>query len=309
MKIFNLMENLYQRLLSQKTKEKSEQIILWIALASFILHLLFIELINFDIISIHEPSNLLNNPIAAIYTPFSFILVYEVYLLIYYLPKSTSTYISKQYEIIALIIIRRLFKDLSGLSLTSDWFNVKNDLQFTYDLVASVLLFYLIYIFQIQRTKVYRPSNHHKNQNSSITKFINAKKWIATALVPILIIIAIYSFLNWCTGIFQPLEPATISFKNINNIFFEQFFNILIIADVILLLFSFFHTDEFHKVIRNSGFIISTILIRISFSVSGIINNLLIVSAILFGLSIFFIHNKFEKQLAKEIDDSKEIEV
>jgi hypothetical protein len=36
--------------------------------------------------------------------------------------------------------------------------------------------------------------------------------------------------------------------------------------------------------------------------VSGIINNLLIVSAILFGLSIFFIHNKFEKQLAEEMD-------
>jgi predicted membrane protein len=82
----------------------------------------------------------------------------------------------------------------------------------------------------------------------------------------------------------------------------------LIIADVIFLLFSFFHTDEFHKVIRNSGFIISTILIRISFSVSGIINTVLIISAILFGLIILFIHNKFEKQLAKEINESNEIE-
>ena len=122
-----------------------------------------------------------------------------------------------------------------------------------------------------------------------------------------LLITAIYSFLNWTIGIFQPLESNTISFKNINNIFFEQFFNILIIADVILLLFSFFHTDEFHKVIRNSGFLISTILIRISFSVSGIINNVLIVSAILFGLSILFLHNKFEKKLAEETQDSNEI--
>jgi Ca2+/Na+ antiporter len=121
--------------------------------------------------------------------------------------------------------------------------------------------------------------------------------------------IAIYSFLSWSIGIFQPLEGNAISFKNINNIFFEQFFNILIIADVILLLFSFFHTDEFHKVIRNSGFLISTILIRISFSVSGIINNILIISAILFGLLMLYIHNKFEKQLAEEIEKSNEIEV
>ena len=303
MELSKLLEKLYQKLLSKKTKEKSEQAILWIALASFIIHLLIIGLIHFNIISINEPSKLLKNPIAAIYTPFSFILVYEVYLLIYYLPKSTSIYVSKQYEIIALIIIRRLFKDLSDLSLSPNWFNIKNDLQFTYDLVASVLLFYLIYLFHNQRIKVYRTIENSKNHSSSISKFINAKKWIATALVPILLITAIYSFLNWSIGIFEPTETNLISFKNINNIFFEQFFNILIIADVILLLFSFFHTDEFHKVIRNSGFIISTILIRISFSVSGIINNVLIVSAVLFGLLILIIHNKFEKQLAEEIEE------
>jgi hypothetical protein len=308
MDISQNLEKLYQKLLSEKTKDKSEKVILWIALVSFIIHLLIIGLIHFNIIGIQEPSNLLKNPIAAIYTPFSFILVYEVYLLIYYLPKSTSTYISKQYEIIALIIIRRLFKDLSDLSLSFNWFNINNDLQFTYDLLASVLLFYLIYLFHVQRTKVYRVKENSKNYAAKISKFINAKKWIATALVPVLLIIAIYSFLSWTIGVLYPLQTEAISFKNINNIFFEQFFNILIIADVILLLFSFFHTDEFHKVIRNSGFIISTILIRISFSVSGLINTVLIVSAILFGLLMLFIHNKFEKSLAKESLERNQIE-
>ena len=309
MKLSILMEKVYNKLLSKQTKDASEKVILWIAMASFAIHLFIIGLIHFGFLTIAEPSNLLKNPIAAIYTPFSFILVYEVYLLIYFLPKSTSTYISKQYEIIALIIIRRLFKDLSDLTLTSNWFNSKNDLQFTYDLVASVLLFYLIYLFQVQRTRVLKTAENNLHHSLSISKFINAKKWIATALVPVLMIIAIYSFVNWIIDFVNPSSTDPISFKNINNIFFEQFFNILIIADVILLLFSFFHTDEFHKVIRNSGFIISTILIRISFSVSGIINNLLIVSAILFGLIILFIHNKFEKRLVGKIakvDDAEE---
>jgi hypothetical protein len=308
MDLSKLLNTLHLKLLSKKTKERSERVILWIALVSFIVHLVMIGLIHFDIITIDEPSNLLKDPIAAIYTPFSFILVYEVYLLIYYLPKSTSTYISKQYEIIALVIIRRLFKDLSYLSLSPNWFNLKNDLQFTYDLVASVLLFYLIYLFHVQRKKVYRTVENSKIHASSISKFINAKKWIAISLVPTLLVIAVYSFLSWSIGVFQPHETNAISFKNINNIFFEQFFNILIVADVILLLFSFlfFHTDEFHKVIRNSGFIISTILIRISFSVSGIINNVLIVSAVLFGLSIIFINNKFEKKLSEEIQEGDE---
>ncbi len=310
LKSSKLLAKLYQKFLSKETKEKSEKAILWIALASFIIHLIIIGLVHFNIVTIGTTSHLLKNPIAAIYTPFSFILVYEVYLLVYYLPKSTSTYISKQYEIITLIIIRRLFKDLSELSLSENWFSINNDLQFTYDLVASVILFYLIYLFHIQRTKVYRKIDEQKIHFLSISKFIKAKKWIATALVPILFFIAIYSFLNWSKSLFQPSEMGAVSFKNINNIFFEQFFNILIIADVILLLFSFFHTDEFHKVIRNSGFIISTILIRISFSVSGIINTALIIGAILFGLLIIVIHNKFEKQLATEeikVSDENEI--
>jgi hypothetical protein len=278
MKLAQISDYLYQKFLSEKTKEKTEEVILKIALASFIIHLIVIGLVYFDIIHLDEPSSLLKNPIAAIYTPFSFILVYEVYLLVFYLPKSTSIYVSKQYE---------------------------NDLQFTFDLIAAVILFYLIYLFHIQRTKKYHQKTTVTENTTRINQFITAKKWIASSLVPLVFIIAIYSFTSWIVSFFQPAENSAASFKNINNIFFEQFFNVLIIADVILLLFSFFHTDEFHKVIRNSGFIISTILIRISFSVSGGINTILIVSAILFGLLMLYIHNKFDKQItliSHEID-------
>ena len=290
----------YQKLLSEETKKRSERIILIIAIASFLIHLAIITLVELKVISFSMPSDLLKNPVAAIYTPFSFILVYEVYLLIHYLPKSITTYISKQYEIISLIIIRRLFKDLSTLSLSSDWFKIKYDLQFTYDLVASVLLFFLIYLFYVQSKKRYRPAIKDIPQTEDIERFIKIKKILATALVPVLFFVAIYSFITWAAGSFNVRENETLSFKNINNIFFDQFFTILIIVDVILLLFSFFHTDEFHKVIRNSGFIISTILIRLSFSVSGLLNTVLIVSAIIFGLLILTIHNKFEKSIALE---------
>jgi small-conductance mechanosensitive channel len=297
-------ELIYQKLLSDKTKHWGEQVILVIAIASFLVHLAIIFLVDFGFIPIAVTSDLLKNPIAAIYTPFSFILVYEVYLLIHYLPKSITTYISKQYEIITLIIIRRLFKDLSSLTLTSDWFTIKYDLQFTYDLLASVLLFFLIYLFYKQSKKRYRVIDNTANDREGIARFIKIKKYLATALVPVLIVVAVYSFINWSMSTINPQANTKVSFSNINNIFFEQFFTILIIADVVLLLFSFFHTDEFHKVIRNSGFIISTILIRLSFSVSGLLNTLLIVSATIFGLLILIIHNKFEKEKAAEMVDS-----
>ena len=291
---------LYYNLLSEKTKKRSERVILLIAIASFLIHLLIIYLVDFGIISLNNPSDLLKNPTAAIYTPFSFILVYEVYLLIHYLPKSITTYISKQYEIITLIIIRRLFKDLSNLSLSSDWFKIKYDLQFTYDLVASVLLFFLILQFYKQSKKRYRTDENEDSQIEGTVRFIKIKKIIAASLVPILFFVAIYSFINWLISSVELNSDSEVSFKNINNIFFEQFFTILIIADVVLLLFSFFHTVDFHKVIRNSGFIISTILIRLSFSVSGLLNTALILTAIIFGLLILIIHNQFEKQIALE---------
>ena len=135
----------FNKLLSERVKEKGERAILAIAIISYLIHLLLIALTNFDFIEIE--SKLLKNPIAAIYTPFSFILVYEVYLLIFFLPKSISSYIGKQYEIITLIVIRRIFKDIANLELTSKWFQSQSDLQFTYDAMTSLALFLIIVFF------------------------------------------------------------------------------------------------------------------------------------------------------------------
>jgi Ca2+/Na+ antiporter len=112
------------------------------------------------------------------------------------------------------------------------------------------------------------------------------------------LVVSVYSLVNWLWLTLGIHQGSIYAFRNINNVFFEHFFTILIIVDVILLLFSFFHTDEFHKIIRNSGFIISTILIRLSFSVDGLLNTLLILAAIVFGLFIIKIYNKYEKTLA-----------
>jgi hypothetical protein len=166
--------------------------------------------------------------------------------------------------------------------------------------VASVLLYFLIFLFYVQSKKKFTTDSNEKLKVDGIASFIKIKKVLAASLVPVIVILAAYSFINWFSGTFNSNIDAGASFKDINNIFFEQFFTILIIADVFLLLFSFFHTDEFHKVIRNSGFIISTILIRLSFSVSGLLNTVLIISAIIFGLLILIIHNKFEAHIASE---------
>jgi hypothetical protein len=287
----NIVLFLFDKLLSENTRENIEKIILRVAIFSFFVHLMIIALIKFDLIDLTSNSELFKNPISAIYTPFSFILIYEVYLLIYYLPKSFTTYITKQYEIITLIIIRKLFNDLSALELSSNWFEIKEDLQFTYDILASLILFYLIFQFQKQGRRKLQLQGDIK---STIEKFVNTKKLIAVILLPVFFIMALYTLINWSMGISLSSHEVP-SFESINNLFFDQFFTVLILVDVVLLLISFFYTDQFHKIIRNSGFIISTILIRMSFAVSGPISTILIVAAVLFGFAIITIHNFYEK--------------
>lgn len=289
------LEMLYNLFLSEGVKKKSEKIIVLISIITFLAHLSLIILNKLNIIELDSFSNLFNNPIAAIYTPFSFILVYEVYLLVYYLPKSTSIYIGKQYEIISLIIIRRIFKDMSNLQFTENWFNIKSDVIFMYDLIAILILFYLIYKFYKLNDDNNKYQKNEIKLSSEVEKFIQTKKNIATLLVPILLILSFYSLGNWIYESFFSITKLVYDFKDINKIFFDDFFTILILVDVFLLLFSFLHSDKFSKVIRNSGFIISTIMIKLSFGTEGILNILLIVMSVVFGIIILAIHNKYEK--------------
>ena len=273
----------------------SEKIIINIAIFSFIVHLSLIFLNQFGVFgSQYEGSSFFSSPIAAIYTPFSFILIYEVYLLIYYLPKSMTIYIGKQYEIIMLIVIRRLYKDLSQLELSDNWFSIKEDLQFTYDLLGTIILFILIHLFYKMNKYRVRKLLKYTETRAEIIRFIQIKKKIALVLVPLFFLMALYAFGNWAYITF--LNPSDITDSaNINNLFFDEFFTVLILVDVLLLLFSFTHTDKFNKVIRNSGFVISTILVKLSFGTEGLLNSVLIVTAVGFGVLILWIHMMFEK--------------
>jgi len=290
----NQIDKGIQLFLSPSTKKRSEQVILLIAIASYLIHLGLIALSNFGVLP--SDSKFLSNPISAIYTPFSFILIYEVYLLLFYLPKSTSFYIGKQYEIMTLIVIRRIFKDLGDLELVKDWFQNENDLRFTIDALTSLILFLLIYLFYHKILRREQPANSsHEISVSPAGQFVFLKKIIALLLVPVLIVLAIYSFTSWVSLVLNNgLADASV-LAYTNNIFFDEFFTILIVVDVLLLLASFFYSDRFHTIIRNSGFVLSTIMLKISFSVSGILNNLLIVGSVIFGLLILYVHQLFER--------------
>ncbi|MEM6271333.1 MAG: hypothetical protein AAF998_18000 [Bacteroidota bacterium] len=287
------LDQAHKRFLSEKTKKRGEIVIIYAAIVAFVLHLLVIFLVDTGIIQFATESKLLTNPIAAIYTPFSFILIYEIYLLVYYLPKSITVYIGKQYEVITLILIRRLFKDLANLQITSDWFQQPEDLQFTVDLLGTIALFVLIYLFNRLNPKKVKPKGKTSTKSETLVRFIRQKRDIATLLVPTILILAVVRLGQWVYEHWLSFGEFVYLVKDVNQVFFDEFFTLLILVDVLLLLLSFLHTHQFAVIIRNSGFIISTIMIRMSFGVEGWLNTILVVSAVMFGVIMLWVYTRY----------------
>lgn len=283
----NRIENLHNNVFSKKNVELFEKNIMLLAVAGFIIHLLLIFIENYYTLDIFSSrTNLSSNPISALYTPFTFILVYEAFLLIYYLPRSFTTSVAKEYEIISLVLIRKIFKDIPEISLEPDQILNENNLQLMYDLLAVIVIFYLIYLFK--KTWVNTPK---RKTNKNLEKFINYKKLLSVLLVPTLLILCFINFYEWFIQVFISQSYT----DNLNGVFFIDFFTILILVDVFILLISFQYTERYSQLIRNTGFIISTILLRLSFSAEGLYSILLLILGVVFGLVILRIYKLAEE--------------
>ena len=291
-KSFNYLADLF---FSPALRLQLGRVTLFIAIASFLLHLILYTIYHYWWGL--SPSGLLSSPINAIYTPFSFLLVYEAYLLLYYLQHSTTIYVGKQYEIIILILIRGVFKDMTHLDLDRNNFMSLSNQELWFDLVAVIVLFILILLF-------YRTGGKNATGFSTIEsapladfrmkRFVQSKKTLSALLFIITLVIGIYSFGNWVYELQSGGE--WVATPNINAIFFDHFFALLILADVLILLFSLFYTDEFPIIIRNSSFVISTILLKLSFGAESGIAQLFIIAGVSFGVGVSFITHWFLKK-------------
>ena len=283
----NRIESLHNNVFSKKNVELFEKNIMLLAVVGFIVHLLLIFIENYYALDIFSSrTNLSSNPISALYTPFTFILVYEAFLLVYYLPRSFTTSVAKEYEIISLVLIRKIFKDIPEISLEPEQILNENNLQLMYDLLAVIVIFYLIYLFK--KTWVNTPK---RKTNKNLEKFINYKKLLSILLVPTLLILCFINFYEWFIQVFISQSYT----DNLNGVFFIDFFTILILVDVFILLISFQYTERYSQLIRNTGFIISTILLRLSFSAEGLYSILLLILGVVFGLVILRIYKLAEE--------------
>lgn len=285
------VDSLFNLFFNDQLKKRLESWVIIIASVGFVVHLGLILLVNTnDIVGLAGFEDYLANPISAVYTPFSFILIYEVYLLIYYLPRSFAISIGKQFEIISLILIRRVFKDISKINVQSEvLFQIEN-LALLYDILGILVLFTLIFVYRyfLIKRKVHKTS-------VSLTKFRGYKKLLCLLLVPIFIGLASVSFVKWSIDIYHILISGQQKLMDFNTVFYHEFFDILIIVDVLILVASLKFTDRYSLIIRNTGFVITTVLLRVSFNYTGLENVVLMIGAVLFGVSILGVQLLYDK--------------
>ncbi len=285
----------YTRVFSAANQRRIESATLWLSVIGFIIHLVLIYAKKFDWFHFPFEASLLIDPISAIYTPFSIILVYEIYLLVVNLPRSFTTSVSKQFEIISLILIRRIFADIPQIDLKANWLSTPENIQLIYDVMGVLIIFFLIYLFNKGGSRLPK-----KPLNPNIQSFVASKKAVSLILLPILVVISFISVYSW---VYELISNNASS--DINSIFYNEFFSILILADVFILLLSFQYTERYSQLIRNTGFVICTILIRLSFSVYGLTNVLLVISSVAFGLLILTIYNLEENPIKKPVKSAE----
>ena len=286
----NFIDSLFEKVFSDQMQKKFESFILFAATIGFIIHLSLIGFNYFKILDFSSfEGSLLTNPISAIYTPFSFILVYEIYLLLLYLPRSFSTSISKQFEIVSLIVIRKIFKDIPSMDFSENWFNSHINLELLINLIGVLIIFYLIFLFKLNKKRA-----PIKTSEINLKSFIRSKKIVSLILCLILLFSSVNTFSNWIYDLTLSYQNYDIVLKDVDDLFFNDFFTYLILTDVVILLISFKFTMGFSKVLRNTGFIISTILLRLSFSASEFFDIILILISVTFALMILKIYNATE---------------
>ena len=126
--------------------------------------------------------------------------------------------------------------------------------------------------------------------------FVEAKRGIANAMLLIFLVIAAFSFWTWVGSVEEGGGSVN------RAIFFLDFFTFLILADILILLISYWFYTDFGNLARNTGFVLSTVIIRVAISSDGVSSMILFTLSGLLGIAIlrmFMPNNPMREELAQ----------
>ena len=238
-----------------------------ILIGVFVISLLAIELNRNSLLPEVIGSFIPTNPFYSVHLAFSLLLLAEIISLIFILPCSVSRAVGKQFEILALIFLRNAFKELIHFS---EPIKLAGQMDAVLRIGAyglgALLIFILLSFYYNQQVK-----REDTGSGQVVFMFVGAKKFVALILLFLFAALSVYNITSW-VGAHDKLE------------FFAEFYTILVFSDVLIVLISHSFFPHFKDIFRNSGFAISTLLMRLSLTAPPYYDVLIGVGASVFAL-------------------------
>ena len=274
----------YRKFLGDDVDDKVRENVLLFSVIAFIAHLLIYFLYQFEFIEISgETKTLVNSPLSSLYTPFSILLTYETYQLIRTLPSSFSNSVGKQYEVVTLLVVRDVFKRLADYTSDDEWV-ITGELGL---ILMECATFLILFYTALSYRKSSDVSDISKVEDDELDSFVHSKRIISLMLFVAFILMAAYSFGTWTLAVIDGKGDVN------REIFFSDFFTILILADILILLLSYRFTVDFGNLARNTGFILSTVILRVAIGAPGVSAVILFTLSGILGLAILRISSIF----------------
>ena len=280
-------ESLYDIFLGQKPSEKLRFLCVRGSILGFLIHLLLCILYQFGLIDLSgQSSEFFDSYLDSLYTPFSIFLAYEVYELIRTIPESFTNSIGKQFEIITLLVVRDILKRLSDIDASTTSSIDGSITILAVESIAFLILFCTALLFKRSGGKQVQ----NNFENSNLENFILQKKYLAILLFAVYILVAFYSLTSWTLDVMEG-EGSTN-----RTIFFLDFFTILIMADILILLISYQYITDFSHLARNTGFILSTVILRVAIASPGVSGAIMFILAGGLGIAVLWLSSLLNKR-------------
>ncbi len=242
----------------------------------FICSLVLIELKRQGLTPAFTHQFIPNNHFFAIHAAFTVVLILEVISLVFTLPCSFSRSVGKQFEILSLILLRNAFKELAHFPEPVSFIDNKlGVLHILSDGFGALIIFALLgYYYHMQAR-----TSDEAMKPSDLFSFVAAKKGIA------LILLGVFTFMGLKSGW---LALAGVEQRD----FLHGFYTLLILTDILVVLIAQCFQPSFFTVFRNSGFALSTLLIRLALAAPPFYDVLLGIAAALFSILLTGISNR-----------------
>ena len=189
----------------------------------------------------------------------------------------------KQYEVVTLLVVRDVFKRLADFDADDEW-AINGELGL---ILLECITFLILFFTALSYRRSSDVSEISTVDDSELDSFVHSKRIISLMLFIAFIGMAAYSFTTWTLAVIDGKGGVD------REIFFSDFFTILILADILILLLSYRFTVDFANLARNTGFILSTVILRVAISAPGISAVILFALSGILGLEILRISSEF----------------